>query len=211
MAGQRVVGVEAAGEVPRTGLTRAAWAVTEVFAPQYLMLSMPPVVGLLAGGWLGGAWGLAVSAVCGGIPATVIAVGVRRGRLDSRQIVDRSSRFKPMLAALAAVVVTLAVLLAADSDPVALTAMVVVMLGWIAVLGGITLVWKVSFHTGVTAGVVVMLAYLLPPVPTLLVGTVLVAVIGWARVRISHHTLAQTLAGTAAGAAVAWAVMAAML
>lgn len=174
------------------------------------MLSLPPMVGGLAAGWAGAAWGAAVSAVCGGVPAAVIAVGVRRGRLDSRHIVERSSRFKPMLAALAAVVVTLLVLLVAEGDPAELTAMVVVMLGWLAVLGPITLVWKISFHTSTAARVAVVLAYVLSAAVTLTVGAALMAVIGWARVRISHHTLAQAVAGAAAGAAVAWAVFTAM-
>ncbi|GAA4209650.1 hypothetical protein GCM10022252_76470 [Streptosporangium oxazolinicum] len=210
MADQVVAGVEAVGAGPRTGLNGFAWAVTEVFAPQNLMLSLPPVVGALAAGWAGAAWGAGVSAVCGGVPAAVIAVGVWRGRLDSRHIVERRSRFKPMLAALAAVLVTLLVLVLADGEPVELTAMVVVMLGWLAVLGPITLLWKISFHTSTAAGVVVVLAYVLPAVVTLAVGAVLVAVIGWARVRISHHTLAQAVAGAAAGAGVAWAVFTAM-
>ncbi|WP_326641156.1 hypothetical protein OG884_01000 [Streptosporangium sp. NBC_01755] len=210
MADQSVAGVEASGADSRTGLNGFAWAVTEVFAPQNLMLSLPPVVGGLAAGWAGAAWGAAISAVCGGVPATVIAIGVWRGRLDSRHIVERTSRFKPMLAALAAVLVTLLMLLLADGEPVELTAMVVVMLGWLAVLGPITLVWKISFHTSTAAGVVVMLAYVLPAAVTLTVGAALVAVIGWARVRISHHTLAQAAAGAVAGAGVAWAVFAAM-
>ncbi|MEV0390261.1 hypothetical protein [Nonomuraea sp. NPDC050643] len=202
-------GVPVAGAAarPRRGWDRVAWAVTEVFFPVNVVLALLPVLGLLSDGWPGGGWGLAVSLVCAGVPGVVIARGVRRGRLDSRHIVERRSRRGPMLAALAAVVAALAALLAWDG-PWPVTGAVVVMLGWIATLGPITAVWKISFHAAVAAGAVVMLAYVLPAAVTLAVGGVVVAVIGWARVRITHHTVAQVLAGATVGAGVAWAVFA---
>ncbi|MFC7587265.1 hypothetical protein ACFQYP_28760 [Nonomuraea antimicrobica] len=39
--------------------------VTNLLAPQVLVILMPPVVGLLAQGWSGAAWGLVASALCG--------------------------------------------------------------------------------------------------------------------------------------------------
>ncbi|MFI7229213.1 hypothetical protein ACIBO5_38860 [Nonomuraea angiospora] len=183
---------------------------TEVFAPQYVGIAMPPVVGLLAEGWPGLAWGLLAAAVCAGVPAAVIAVGVRRGRLDSIHLVERKARKGPMLIGLAAVVVGLTALAVLDA-PRVVVASVAVMLAWVLVMGPITLVWKISFHTGVSAGTVVVLAYVLPAMPVLVVGAVLVAMIGWARVQVSHHTAAQALAGTMVGAAAAWVTLAMML
>ncbi|GGS98955.1 hypothetical protein GCM10010156_66360 [Planobispora rosea] len=55
--------------------------------------------------------------------------------------------------------------------------------------------------------ILVVLAHLWPPAPTLIVGALLVAVIGWARIRISHHDLAQTLAGALLAAAITWGVL----
>ncbi|GAA2881389.1 hypothetical protein GCM10010517_44290 [Streptosporangium fragile] len=209
MADQRVDGVEAPQDGPRTG-RGVAWAVTEVFAPQYVALLLPPVAGGLAHGWAGAAWGLLAAALCAGIPAGVIAVGVRRGRLDSMHLVDRRSRKGPMLAGLVAVVVGL-VLLAVLDAPAIVTATAAVMLGWVLVMGPITLLWKISFHTGVSAGATVVLAHILPPALTLVVGALLVAVIGWARVRVTHHTPAQAVAGAVGGAGVAWGVPALLL
>jgi hypothetical protein len=40
--------------------------------------------------------------LCAGLPAGVIAVGVRRGRLDSMHLVERESRKGPMPAGVAA-------------------------------------------------------------------------------------------------------------
>jgi hypothetical protein len=141
------------------------------------------------------------------VPAGVIAVGVRWGRLDSIHLVERESRKGPMLAGLGAVVVGLIVLLALAA-PTAVVGTAGVMLGWLLVMGPITLVWKISFHAGVSAGAVVVLAHLLPWLPVLAAGVVAVALIGWARVRVAHHTLGQVLAGVAAGGGVAWAVFA---
>ncbi|MGV9383455.1 hypothetical protein ACWDRB_47115 [Nonomuraea sp. NPDC003707] len=188
----------------RSGVARA---VTEMFAPQYVAIAMPPATGLLDAGWPGLAWGLLAAALCAGVPAAVIAVGVRRGRLDSIHLVERKSRKGPMAAGFAAVMVGLAVLAVLDA-PRVVVASAAVMLAWVLVMGAITLWWKISFHTGVSAGTAVMLAHVLPAVPVLLVGALLVAAIGWARVQVSHHTPTQALAGAAAGAAATAATLA---
>ncbi|MBO3746054.1 hypothetical protein J5X84_08260 [Streptosporangiaceae bacterium NEAU-GS5] len=186
----------------------AARLATEVFAPQVLVIAMPPVVGAVSLGWRGAAWGLVASALCGGVPAGVIALGVRSGRLDSRHIVDRAKRTGPLLAAVAAVTATL-LLLAVLGAPRLLVATVAAMLAGLAVTVPITLRWKISFHAAVSAGTVVVFAHVLPPLPVYAVGALLVALVCWARVRVSHHTAAQVVAGVAAGGGAAAATLAA--
>jgi uncharacterized membrane protein (DUF4010 family) len=185
----------------------ARWT-TEVFAPQVLVIAMPPVVGLIAEGWAGASWGLLASALCGGVPALVIAVGVRLGRLDSRHLVDRTKRTKPLLSAVAAVVLAL-VLLVGLGAPKLLVATVTAMLAALAVAVPITVWWKISFHAAVAAGTVVVFAHVLPPAPTAAVGAALLALICWARVRLTHHTVPQVLAGLAVGVATTWGTLAA--
>ncbi|MFD1937487.1 MULTISPECIES: hypothetical protein [Nonomuraea] len=189
-------------------MTRMAGWVTEAFAPQVLVIAMPPAVGLIAQGWSGAAWGLLASALCGGVPATVIAVGVRMGRLDSRHLVDRSRRTGPLLAAVAAVLVAL-VLLVLLGAPTLLVATVTAMLAALAVTVPVTLRWKISFHAAVSAGTAVVLAHVLPPVPTALVGGALVGLVCWARVRLAHHSPAQVIAGALVGVATTWGTLAA--
>ncbi|MER5626811.1 hypothetical protein ABT061_37870 [Streptosporangium sp. NPDC002544] len=191
-----------------SGATAAARWVTGLFAPQVLVIGLPPVVGLVADGWRGGAWGLVASALCGGIPALVILAGVRSGRLDSHHLVDRASRTRPLLVAVAAVVVAL-VLLISLGAPRLLVATVTAMLAALAVTVPITLKWKISFHAAVSAGTVVVLAHVLPAAPTLVVGALVVATVCWARVRLSHHTPAQVAAGAVTGAGTAWAALSA--
>ncbi|MEU8249324.1 hypothetical protein [Nonomuraea sp. NPDC048916] len=182
--------------------------VTDLLAPQVLVIAMPPAVGLLAQGWAGAAWGLLASALCGGVPAAVIAAGVRSGRLDSHHIVDRARRTGPLLAAVAAVLAAL-VLLVALGAPALLVATVTAMLVALAVTVPITTRWKISFHAAVCAGTVVVLAHVLPAAPTATAGAAVVALVCWARVRLAHHTWAQVAAGTAVGALTTWATLAA--
>ncbi|GGO71215.1 hypothetical protein GCM10012289_36420 [Nonomuraea cavernae] len=181
---------------------------TDLLAPQVLVIAMPPLVGLLAQGWAGAAWGLVASALCGGVPAAVIAVGVRSGRLDSHHIVDRARRTGPLLAAVAAVLTAL-VLLVALGAPTLLVATVTAMLAALAVTVPITTRWKISFHAAVCSGTVVVLAHVLPAAPTATAGAAVVALVCWARVRLAHHTWAQVVAGAAVGTLVTWATLAA--
>ncbi|MBG0831238.1 hypothetical protein HS041_26165 [Planomonospora sp. ID67723] len=191
----------------RVGTRVARW-VTGLFAPQALVIVLPPLIGLVTGGWPGAGWGLVASALCGGVPAGVIMAGVRSGRLDSHHLVDRESRTRPLLVAMVAVVAALVLLVLLDA-PRLLVATVSAMLAALALTVPITLRWKISFHAAVSAGTVVLLAHVLPAVPTVAVGAMLVALICWARVRLGHHTPAQVAAGVVSGAGSAWATLAA--
>ncbi|MFJ2029671.1 hypothetical protein [Streptosporangium sp. NPDC087985] len=197
-------------EAPHGGksTTMAARWVTGLFAPQVLVIVLPPVIGLLTDGWTGAGWGLVASALCGGVPAGVILAGVRSGRLDSHHLVDRTSRTKPLLVAVAAVLAAL-VLLAGLGAPRLLVATVTAMLAALAVTVPITLKWKISFHAAVSAGTVVVLTHVLPTVPTLVIGALITATVCWARIRLRHHTPAQVAAGALAGVGSAWPILAA--
>jgi hypothetical protein len=184
--------------------------VTEVCAPAHLVISLPPVAGAVSGGWAGAGWGALAAALCGGLPALVIAAGVRSGRFTDRHVGDRAQR--PWLIAVIAVLVVAAlVLLAVLGAPRLMVATVAAMLVALAVIGPITHWWKISFHTAVAAGSVIVLAHVWPPVPTYLIGGPIVAVIAWARVRLRDHTAAQTLAGAVAGAGATLVTFAALL
>ncbi|MER7132634.1 hypothetical protein [Streptosporangium saharense] len=198
-------GREMARDEPGTATARL---VTGVFAPQVLVIALPPLVGLLADGWPGVLWGLGTSALCGGVPAGVILAGVRSGRLDSHHLVDRASRTKPLLVAVCAVLAAL-VLLVVLRAPTLLVATVTAMLAALAVTVPVTLRWKISFHAAVSAGSVVVLSRVLPAVPTLAAGTLVVAVVCWARVRLGHHSPAQVGAGALVGLGTAWTTLSA--
>jgi membrane-associated phospholipid phosphatase len=85
-----------------------------------------------------------------------------------------------------------------------LVALVVALLSGLAAVGLVTLVRKISFHTATAAGVSVVLAVQFGP--WALLSFLAVGLIGWSRVRLGDHTLAQVCAGAVVGGAVAAAV-----
>jgi hypothetical protein len=183
---------------------------TDLFAPMWIVMSLPLLVGAISSGWAGFGWGVLAAVLCGGIPAVVIFGGVRRGWFGDWHIGERSQRPK-LVAVIVALVVLALTLLLVFGAPRVMVACVAIMLATLAVAGPITLAWKISFHTAVAAGSVVMLAWVLPALPVLAAGGVLVALIGWARAEIGDHTPAQALAGAAAGAAATAATLTVLL
>jgi membrane-associated phospholipid phosphatase len=186
------------------GAADLARLVTEVLAPAPVVAAL-----LLAVAWRSAPtpaaalpWALLAAAFCSALPMLFILRGVRRGRLTDHHVRVRRQRRAPLLVAGGSVLVGLGLLLAAGAprDVVALVGAGGVGL---AVALAITLVWKISIHTAVAAGAVVVLALVFGP--ALLVLTPLVALSGWARVEVGDHTPAQVVAGAAVGAAVAGA------
>ncbi|MFG1694050.1 hypothetical protein [Nonomuraea sp. NPDC049309] len=177
----------------------------------WFVMGLPLAVGAVTSGWPGLGWGALASGLCGGVPAIVIFGGVRKGWFGDWHIGERSQRPKLIAVIVALVVVALALLVALGA-PVVMVACVVIMLATLAVVGPVTLAWKISFHTAVAAGSVVMLAWVLPwPGVVLAAGAVVVGLIGWARTALRDHTPAQAVAGAAAGACATAVTLAVML
>jgi membrane-associated phospholipid phosphatase len=92
--------------------------------------------------------------------------------------------------------------------PRLLTGYLTFMLASVAVLALVTVVWKISIHCAVASGSVTVLALLFGPL--VFFGYALVAVLGWSRVALKDHTVAQVVAGSVLGAAAAAAAYAAL-
>lgn len=101
---------------------------------------------------------------------------------------------------MASVICGMALMLVLDA-PSEMIALVAAMLASLVVILAITVFWKVSVHTAVSSGAILMLA--LSYGPWFLALYPLVALVGWSRLVLRDHTLAQVLVGTALGAAVA--------
>ena len=67
---------------------------------------------------------------------------------------------------------------------------------------------EVSVHAAVAAGAAVILTLVLGPV--LVISWPLVGAVGWSRVRLRDHTLAQVVAGAVMGACIAATVFSAL-
>jgi membrane-associated phospholipid phosphatase len=193
--------VETDAPPPTGALTRAARGLTEVFAPAVLAAVLPIVIGVHASRSLptGLAWGLLASVFSAIIPYTMIWYGVRRGQLSDRHIGVREQRTKPLALGLVSVLVGL-VLLGLFGAPRELIALVVALFVGGLVATVINHFWKLSVHASVAAAsmVVLVLAFGLFLLATIIV----VAAVGWSRVRLRDHTTGQVIAGMVIGAVV---------
>jgi membrane-associated phospholipid phosphatase len=178
---------------------RAAKAVTEVCSPAVVVFLLPIAVAWQATAYrllptLG--WGLVVAVFTSVLPMVFIVRGARRGRWDGHHVRDREHRFLPLVVALGSGAVGLVALLAghAPRDVIALACSMLVTL---AVCILITRWWKVSLHTTVAGGAAATITLLYGP--AWLASFLLVALIGWSRVVLTDHTVAQVIAGALLG------------
>ncbi|MEV4117528.1 phosphatase PAP2 family protein [Micromonospora sp. NPDC049645] len=186
---------------PGPGL-RIARLVTEVTAPAVLVSLL-----ILTVSWhsarrpgQGLLWGLLATLFVTGIPFAYIVGGVRRGRLTDHHVGRREQRRVPLLVGLGSVAGGLA-LLAVLGAPRPVLALAVAGLVGLVVAVSVSHWWKMSIHSAVAAGTLVILTLTFGT--RLVVAAPLLAVVGWSRVRLRDHTVAQVLAGAALGALIA--------
>ncbi|WP_018348936.1 phosphatase PAP2 family protein [Longispora albida] len=187
---------------------RAARLVTEILAPAVLAAVMPLAVGLHAGPTLlaGLGWGLLTLLFSCVVPYGVIRLFMATGRITSGHHMGAvEERRGPLVWGVLSVVAGVGVLIWLGA-PRQTLAMAYVMLAVLASAGAVNalLRWKLSGHASVAAGSAAVAVALFGPV--LLVSLPMVALVGWSRVRLKDHTVAQVVAGTLLGGAVAGAV-----
>ncbi|MDI5941128.1 phosphatase PAP2 family protein [Micromonospora sp. PTRAS2] len=194
--------------MPGPGL-RAARLITELTAPAVLVTVLTMLVGWFGGngGAHGLAWGLLATVFASGIPFAYIVGGVRRGRLTDHHVGVREQRRTPLLFGLASAAVGWA-LLAAFGAPRPLLALVAAGVVGLVVAVTVSHWWKMSIHTAVAAGAVVVLVLTFGP--PLLAAVPVPVLAGWSRVRLRAHTLPQVLIGGTVGGLVAGAVYGAL-
>lgn len=166
------------------------------------------VLTLLGLGWefdpasrvAGLAWGVLAAVFAAAIPMAFIGHGVRHGRFADRNVGARGPRLLVLCVILASVGAGLSLLVLLGA-PRQLAGYLVFMLCSVALLALVTTVWKISIHSAVAAGSVVVLARAYGPV--LLALFVLVGLVGWSRVALRDHSVVQVVAGALLGAATA--------
>ena len=188
---------------------RVARLVTEVTAPAVLVTLLLVVVGWRAAGGAthGLAWGLLATVFASGIPFAYIVGGVRRGRFTDHHVGVREQRRLPLLFGLASAAGGLA-LLAALGAPRPVLALVAAGVVGLVVAVTVSQWWKMSIHSAVAAGAVVVLVLTFGV--RLLVAAPLPALVGWSRVRLGDHTVPQVVIGAVVGGLVAGVVFAAL-
>jgi membrane-associated phospholipid phosphatase len=176
--------------------------VTDIFSPPWVALALLAAVSahLAPGIRPFFEWWLLSTFFVSMLPLGVIAVALWRRRISDWHVTRAAERALPFVACLVSSATGAAVLVLIETP----FEIVAIVLGATAgVLIGLVLTprFKFSIHTASIAGTVVIATFVFGPWALLL--ATLVPVIGWARIRVTHHTPAQVVVGVFVGAAVA--------
>ncbi|WP_433271864.1 hypothetical protein ACQPZF_14180 [Actinosynnema sp. CS-041913] len=184
-----------------------ARVVTEILAPWVLVLSLPLLVAWHATGnaFQTVVWGLVVGVTGSVIPMAVVVRGARRGRWNGHHVTNREGRLVPLFTCAASLGTGIALLVVggaphrmlALSLSMFLSLVVSIAITFGAPVPGGGRGWKVSVHTAVAAGALAVLVVTFGP--WTLVFAPAVALVGWSRVALGDHTVAQVVGGVALG------------
>lgn len=133
------------------------------------------------------------------IPLVLLLVLVRLGKVTDHHVSDRKQRAPVLLMALGSILAGLLVL-AALGAPQSVVAMVLAVVGGVVVLAVVSPFWKMSGHAAAIScsAVIAVLMLGVAWIPLLL----LVPAVGWSRVVLRAHTVAQVVAGSLFGGVV---------
>lgn len=134
-----------------------------------------------------------------GIPSLALFLMRYRGQVSNLHVTAREQRRPLLVVALVSILIGIALLLVINAPGVVLLDVGLVLAG-LLITGAVTLMWKISIHAAVAA-----FAFLYAGADVIAgahLAVVATAAVGWARIRIDHHTPAQVMAGTAVGAIV---------
>lgn len=133
------------------------------------------------------------------VPLILLLVLVRLGKVTDHHVSDRKQRAPVLLMALGSILAGLLVLEATNAPP-SVVAMVLAVVGGVVVLAAVSPFWKMSGHAAAISCSAVIAVLMLGAAwaPLLL----LVPAVGWSRVVLRAHTLAQVVAGSVFGGVV---------
>lgn len=178
---------------------RAARILTEVGAPWVINIATSLIIGFAIGAT---GWGIFVAFCTGVVPMGVILFGMRKSKIGDHHVTKINERHILIVVLLAVALGGLIIQIVAHA-PIEMIAFMSAGLAALVVAAVITSVfhWKVSVHTGVSAGVTVVLALALSP--WWLIALIFTPLVGWSRVHLGDHTKGQVFVGAIAGAATA--------
>ncbi len=178
---------------------RVARVVSDVFSPPVLAVVIAVLGALLVA--QPGAWRFVLVFVGVGILAPIFDVIwlLRTGRISDFHLTKRSERIRPFVVSTAATTLAMVILWALGA-PALLIWLAVAALAQTLLLFVLTLRWKVSIHAATSGAfaALVTLAWGIRPATGLVV--LLIPVVGWARIHLRRHTLAQVVVGATIGA-----------
>ncbi|MFK0008968.1 phosphatidic acid phosphatase [Paenarthrobacter sp. NPDC090520] len=184
-----------------TGTWRTvARVLTEVFQPPVVVSVLLLISPAIEPGVPGTIWfGLLAAFFVCVLPLAYVLVMVKLGRITDHHVSDRRQRTPLLLLALASVVAGLLVLQWLHG-PVSITVMIIALIGGIAILAVVSAFWKMSGHASAISSAAVIAVFMFGPawLPLLL----LIPAVGWSRVVLRAHTLAQVMVGSVFGGGV---------
>lgn len=130
------------------------------------------------------------------LPLILLLLLVRLGKVTDHHVSNRKQRAPVLLMALASVAAGLVVLAAIDA-PRSVVVMVLAIVAGIVVLAAVSPFWKISGHAAAISSSAIIAVLMLGPAWLPLV--LLVPAVGWSRVVLRAHTLAQVVAGSLFG------------
>jgi membrane-associated phospholipid phosphatase len=187
---------------PLTGGGRVAKLMTNLLSPGVIIVVVVAVQAVHSATTVWQAWISGVIGVVTGsaIPIAYIVRGVRRGRLTDLHVGVRDQRRLPLAVALVSGTfgtVLLGLTGGRDMMVSGVAGMASLVVA-IAITAGLR--WKVSIHAIVAAGAAALLTITFGP--WLALTWPVAVVIGWSRVRLGDHTVAQVAVGSVIGAVV---------
>nr|WP_201762515.1 phosphatase PAP2 family protein [Pseudarthrobacter psychrotolerans] len=176
---------------------RTARWLTEVFQPPVVVTIQLLISPVIEAGFPGtiGYGALAALFVCV-LPLVALLVLVRMGRVTDHHVSNRKQRAPVLLMALGFVIAGL-VVLQATGAPRSVLVMVLAIVAGIIVLAAVSPFWKISGHAAAVSSAAVISVLMMGPAWLPLV--LLVPAVGWSRVVLRAHTLAQVVAGSLFG------------
>ncbi len=137
-------------------------------------------------------------------PLSFLVWQLRRGSITDLDIQLREQRRNTLLVTIGGFAFTWLVMLFGGAPPALTLLAGAGMLQWIIIFA-ITMRWKVSIHSTSATGVAILILRIfgLSAVPLV----ISIPLIAWSRVKLRHHTPAQTIVGVILGAIVSWLAM----
>ncbi|MFC7847982.1 phosphatase PAP2 family protein [Arthrobacter sp. NPDC057388] len=179
---------------------RVARVISEALQPPItvaLLLLLSPA---MEPGFPGTVWfgAVAVLFVCV-LPLAAVVLLVRLGKVTDHHVSDRRQRAPVLAMSVVSLLAGLAVLMAINA-PYSVIVVVLAIVGGVVVLAVISLFWKISGHAGAIALTAIISVLILGVqwLPLLL----LIPAVGWSRVVLRAHTVAQVVAGALVGGGV---------
>jgi membrane-associated phospholipid phosphatase len=131
------------------------------------------------------------------VPVLFVAYLLHSGRVSDLHLKDRGDRYLPY--AVTIVVSAIAwILMVALGAPYILKLLAIVSLVSVVIMAIITLFWQISMHTMSISAAVVALGMVFGP-PAALLASPLIPLVGWARLSLKRHTVAQIIGGALVG------------